>query len=481
MTFRFTSIYMLPLAAGLVLSACGTSKKSVQNNSQQQADAITSKLSVYKQMEFDRSFFDGIKEKMSGNNQRALQSFANCVKVDPNSSAAHYELARTYLQLSQLPDAEAEALKAVKLEDNNKWYKLLLAEVYKYQKKLAPATEMYEKVTQQNPEDAEYYMELANLYLYQNKPTDALKVYDRMEKQFGTNEDISLQRHRIYLETGKTDKAIEEVNKLIKADPQNISYQYILAETYLTAKQEAKAFEIYESLLQKNPNDGKTQLFVAEYYFRRGDKVKGVETLKKAFAIKSLDLDQKIKILYTQYLMPEGVPEDVKKDAYELTEILVKTHSNDAKVHAIHGDFLYQDKKLEEAREAYRKSVAIKKDIFAVWQQIFFINNELRDSKSQEKETGEALEYFPSNSLIYFFNGLAKNELKKHKEATEILESGLALNVDNPALELQYYISLGEANYRLKRYSEMDAYFDKALTLDPNNSLALNNYAYYLS
>lgn len=480
MIFRFTSLYMLPLAAGLVLSACGTSKKTVQTN-QQQADPITSKLSVYKQMEFDRSFFDGVKEKMSGNNQRALQNFANCVKVDPNNAAARYELARAYLQVSQLPAAEAEAYKAVKLEDNNKWYKLLLAEVYKYQKKLAPAADMYEKVVQQNPEDAEYYMELANLYLYQNKPNDAMKVYDRMEKQFGTNEDISLQRHRIYLETGKTDNAIAEIEKLIKADPQNISYQYILAETYLNAKQEEKAFQVYETLLQKNPNDGKTQLFMAEYYFRKGEKGKGLETLKKAFASKALDIDQKIKVLYTQYLMPEGVPEEVKKDAYELTEILVKTHNNDAKVHAIHGDFLYQDKKLEEAREAYRKSVAIKKDIFAVWQQIFFINNELRDNKSQEKETGEALELFPNNSLIYFFNGLAKNDLKKHKEAIDVLESGLALNVDNPALELQYYISLGEANYRLKRYSEMDTYFEKALNLDPNNALALNNYAYYLS
>ncbi len=482
MRFRFPSLYIFPLAAGLVFSSCGASKKTARNNTQLQApDAITDQLSVYKRMEFDRSFFDGMKEKMSGNTQRAAQSFANCVKVNPNSAAARYELARAYLQLSQITGAEAEALKAVKLDDNNKWYKLLLAEIYKYQKKLGPAIEMYEKVTRQNPNDADYYMELANLYLYQNKPADAMKVYDRLETQFGTNEDIALQRHRIYMETGKTDKAIDEINKLIKADPQNNSYQYILAETYLNAKQEEKAFEIYNNLLKKNPDDGKTQLFVAEYYFRKGNKAQGVETLKKAFASKNLDIDQKIRILYTQYLMPEGVPEDIKKDAYDLTGILVETHSTDAKVHAIQGDFFYQDRKLEEARTSYRKSVAIKKDVFAVWQQIFFINNELRDSKSQEKETGEALEYFPNNSLVYFFNGLAKNDLKKHKEAVDVLESGLALNVDNPALELQYYISLGEASYRLKRYAEMDTYFDKALALDPNNSLALNNYAYYLS
>jgi tetratricopeptide (TPR) repeat protein len=209
--------------------------------------------------------------------------------------------------------------------------------------------------------------------------------------------------------------------------------------------------------------------------------VNGLTALKKAFANPQLDIDSKIKILYTNYLMKNDLDQAGHDDASVLTETLVATHPNDAKAQAIHGDFLYQDKKLKEAREAYRKSIALQKDVFAVWQQLFFINSELQDAESQEKETEQAMEYFPSQPIVYFFNGLAKNQLKKYKAAIEVFETGLTMTVDNPALEVQYYSSIAEAHYRLKEYAESDAYFDKALAIDQTNSLVLNNYAYYLS
>ena len=46
---------------------------------------------------------------------------------------------------------------------------------------------------------------------------------------------------------------------------------------------------------------------------------------------------------------------------------------------------------------------------------------------------------------------------------------------------MQIYASLGDSFNALKKYSESDDAYNRALVLDPNNSYVLNNYAYYLS
>lgn len=475
-------IYISFLALA-VLSACHSSKKaqSAENSASAPPQRSSSRLSFMKQREFDKYFFDGVNDKISDNYQRAADDFKKAVDVDPESGAAWYELGNTYLRLQQLSDAEQAAGKAVKLDEKNTWYKLLQADIYKYEKKWPEATAVYEKLVDDNPDVDDYYFELAGLYLYQNKPDAALKTYDRIEKHFGLSEDVSLQKHRIYFQQGKYDKAEEEINKLIKSNPNNPKYYEILAETYAKAGQDDKAMAVYNDLLKKNPDDGMAQLSMADYYYKKGDKKQSFEWLTRAFNNKSLSIDAKIGILYNNYLMQPKLSDEDKANAYALAEALVKTNDNDAKSHAIYGDLLYQDKRFEEARTQYRKSLEYKKDVFAVWQQLIFTESELKDNKAMAEESEKAMDYFPNQPLLYFFNGVANIEQKNYKKAVNILEAGLNQNIENPALEGQFYTNLAEAYYRLGDNSKSDSYFEKALAKDPNNALALNNYAYYLS
>lgn len=480
MTNKSKTLY-ISIAAVLMLASCRSSKNSARAGLDDAPVQKTQKLPFGRQQEFDRYFFAGVNDKISDNYQRAADDFHKAIEADPTSSAAYYELGASLLRLQQLPEAEQAASKAVKLNESNTWYKLMLADIYKYEKKWPEATSVYEKLVNDNPDVDDYYFELAGLYLYQNKTDAALRTYDKIEKHFGLSEDVSLQKHRIYFQTGKYDKAEEEINKLITQNPSNPKYYEILAETYAKAGQDDKAMAVYNDLLKKNPDDGMAQLSMADYYFKKGDKKQSFDMLTRAFANKSLSIDAKIGILYNNYLMQPKLSDEDKANAYTLAETLVKTNDNDAKTHAIYGDLLYQDKKFEEARTQYRKSVEIKKDVFAVWQQLLFTDSELKDNKAMAEESEKAMDYFPNQPLLYFFNGVANIEQKNYKKAASVLEAGLNQNVDNPALEGQFYTNLAEAYYRLGDNSKSDSYFDKAISKDPGNVLALNNYAYYLS
>jgi len=91
------------------------------------------------------------------------------------------------------------------------------------------------------------------------------------------------------------------------------------------------------------------------------------------------------------------------------------------------------------------------------------------------------LEFFPANSSIYLFNGIAANQINKYDEAVAILNSGKELVVNDKALESEFYSQLGDAYFGLKKYEEGKENFEEALIIDPLSTLNMNNYAYRLA
>jgi len=71
--------------------------------------------------------------------------------------------------------------------------------------------------------------------------------------------------------------------------------------------------------------------------------------------------------------------------------------------------------------------------------------------------------------------------LKDFVKSKAFLESGKEFVVNNNALLEQFYSTLGDTYNELENYDASYDAYDKALVLNPENSVVLNNYAYYLS
>jgi tetratricopeptide (TPR) repeat protein len=158
-----------------------------------------------------------------------------------------------------------------------------------------------------------------------------------------------------------------------------------------------------------------------------------------------------------------------------------KAHPDNAKPYAIYGDFLMAENKVSEARDKFRKAISLDKDKFIIWNQLLTIEAQLKDDQALYDESKEALELFPTQAQFYYFNGYAAFQLQKYKEATESLEAGRALLVDDKELEVEFLQLLGDAYHKLKEHELSDEIYEKALKINPENVYVLNNYAYYLS
>jgi Tfp pilus assembly protein PilF len=176
----------------------------------------------------------------------------------------------------------------------------------------------------------------------------------------------------------------------------------------------------------------------------------------------------------------QGNPEMLDQ-GLQLTEILARTHPNDALSMAIYGDFLAMSDRFEDARKQYLSSIALDESNLTVWQQLMICESELNDMDGILNTSKKALELFPEQAVFYLYNGTANSLKKNYRDAVKTLLAGSKLVVDNDYLQNQFYIRLADAYHNLKDHELSDSYFEKSLKLDPDNPLVLNNYSYYLS
>ncbi|MEI6823428.1 MAG: hypothetical protein WCL51_15970 [Bacteroidota bacterium] len=466
----------------LVFNACKTT--SVGNDPKKKTSQKTknkpNQMSNMKRLEIDGLFIDAEKERLLGNLTDALNIYSKIINKEPENAAAYYQMSRIYEIQKKNTEALTNAQKAAEIDKNNIWYQLLLADLFKLNNRLKESTKVMEGIVNRNPENIDYYYDWANAYITEANLDGAIKVYDIIEKKIGVSEGVSLQKEKIYLNQNKFNKAVDEIEKLSAQFPEMTKYNAMIAELYMSKKMYDKALVNYNKILTKNPNEPFIHISLASYYREVGDKAKSYQELKLGFANPALDIDTKVQILLSYYSITE-IYASLKNQAFELSEILIKTHKNDAKAYSIYGDFLYRDKKYKEAKDVFKKVIEIDSTKYPVWETLLIIESELANTKDLAEESARAIELFPEQPLIYLFSGISNFELNKLDVAIKSLSKGREFVVDNDKLLVQFDTYLGDIYYKNKEYSKSFEAFKRVLKLDSDNVYVMNNYSYYLS
>lgn len=429
---------------------------------------------------YNTFLFDALKAKSLENYEEAEKKFQKCIKLDESRSLPFYELALINKLQGNLDLATEQIKEAVKLDKENRWYQLAYAEILFTNQDFKKAAIEYKKLIVKEPTNEELYFLLSDVYIYDNSFLKAIEVYDQLEEKKGVDKMLSMQKHKLYMELKRKQNAIKELLKLIEKFPNDIEALEILSEAYLLNDEKDKAFEIFKKLSVIAPNNGRVHLTLADYYREQGDNIKSFEELKLAFKSTKLGAEIKIKILvsYFQLLAVNNV---MKEQAYTLAKLLIQTHPNEVSAYAVYADILYTDNRFEEAKEQYLLVLEKDKTNSQVWSQVLFIQAEQRDFKGMLKTSEEALSYFSTDPLYYYFNGIANKWVKNYDKAISSLNMGVEFVLDNDILLLEFYSSLADSYHAIESHDLSDEYYEKALLIDSNNVLILNNYAYYLS
>jgi tetratricopeptide (TPR) repeat protein len=474
--------YLASIAiVSLLAFSCKTTHEQVKATAVQGKPIVEENtISDDNKIEFEASFIEGLKQKMIGNQQAAISLFSKCLQINPNSSSAMFELAKIHSGNGDMTSSSLLLEKAIKIDPENKWYKVLLAQIYEQGKQFKEAAGLYQQLYSNDTDNLEYLYMNAALLSSAKEYDQAIGVYNELEKKVGINDQISVEKQQIYQAMGKKKEAMGELQKLIDFNPKEPRYYGLMADYYLSEKDEANALKYYMKILEIDPENGFVLFSLTSFYKEKNDKEKAWEYARKAFMNKSLEVETKIQF----YLMITAGPDKPffsEDQISELVDILVKTNSDDYRVYTVYAEFLISKGKLVEAREQLRKVLETQKDNYMVWERMILISNDLLDFKTIYTDSEKALALFPSQPTLYGLKAVACLQLEKYAEALDVLKEGEPYLLDNKVMKIQFALYKAEACYKLDRVEEAFKSFDEVISLDPENWMAMNNYAYYLS
>lgn len=444
------------------------------------SDIAGKEFSDTKRSEYNYALTEATKQKLFGNFNQAVILYLNCLSVNPNSDISNYQLGNIYLMAGDNQKALQYTKRANEIEPSNYWYMLQLAQLYLLNSKIDSARLVFEDIVELWPRKIEINYELARIYNEKGEYNKAMEILNRIEKEFGISEPISMLKEQIYVKNKEYEKAENELRKLLDVLPEEIKYLGILAELYGTMGEYEKAEETYQEIFEIEPGNGLAQLSYAEFKRELNQYDEVFRILKTAFRNETIVIDHKLQVLI-EYLQDENDVRRFNTELGELIDDLIEMYPENYKVITIHADYLVKNEKFNEALIEYERVLAVEKSNYFIWEQAIFINSFLGDYEQVYAKTSDAIKHFPEKPVLYLFNGNALMQKQKHSDAIPVLLKGSSMVKNNNSLLVQFYSYLAESYHYTQQHIESDSFFEKAILLDQNNMIILNNYSYYLA
>ena len=438
-------------------------------------------LSGKKLRQFNELYFKAETNKNLGKTEKARELYEKLKEMDPNNAVIHYHQARVLKESGELQEAISNAEKAHKLDPDNQWYLQYLVNLYDEANLTKEYISARQRLVKLDPEKPDYRLELARAFFRNDQYKDALEQLDELEDIMGVSENVTELKKSIYLQMGDVKNAAKEIRKLIEVNPGNIEYYGSLGKIYSANGFDDKALKVYKQMLEVDSTDPRPHLDLANYYQAQGEFGKSYSHLLTAMQNPRLEIDKKVQVLVNMFNR-SGMDSTMKKAAFQILDTVTKLHPESPKIWAVTGDYYSREGQDKKALQALKKTLALDGgEKFQVWEQMLLLEVQNNMYDSLIKDGPEAIATFPNQPLPYLFTGVAYVAKNQHQEAIDYLEQGISYVFGSPRLKEQFYSQLATAHHKVKNYTKSDAYFDKALAVNPENPSTLNNYAYYLS
>jgi tetratricopeptide (TPR) repeat protein len=292
---------------------------------------------------------------------------------------------------------------------------------------------------------------------------------------------------KLYLESGKTKEGVAEGDKLLKAYPGEERYVMAFADVLAKNNQLPIAVDHLERFVAENEEVGNARMLLAGFYRDSQEETKARNLLMEVFDDPSVELGSKIIVLgaYNTELN-QSRSKNIRKEEKEtfvisLYEKLEKDNPQEASVHILGGDLFLSTGRDHEAIGEYIQAIELGDVNYEVWQNLLYLEAKVNQFDNLIKHSDQALEYFPNQAMIYYFNGYGHLRKQHNEEAVAALEQAKKLSPGNTKFLAEVNGMLGDTYNTMKQYDKSDKSYEEALSLDPESDVILNNYSYYLA
>lgn len=309
----------------------------------------------------------------------------------------------------------------------------------------------------------------------------SLEVLRRIERAEGKDMGLTSHKLRALLALRDTSDAVAEINSLLASSPRNVQYKLYAGDIYMAIGKRDSALGFYNEACQIDSTNGYAYYKLAQYYLADGDSVGYQRELEHAILQETLDLDAKTELLrdYVGKLYGDSLRRPQIKNLFET---LLVQHPHEADIRDLYSSYLIVTGDLRGAIEQQEYAVDADVANSGRWRSIMSLYGQLDDSPGAIAAGKRALEFLPDDNVINLLMGANYQSLKEYETARGYYEKAIAVTPEeDKATRSQLTASIGDLYYGRQMQDSAFIYYREAIDLDPDNLLALNNFAYYLA
>jgi len=429
--------------------------------------------------EYQFAFTEATKHFLFGNYVQAVNLYKECLRIKPQSSAAHYQLSKVYLNAGNIALAREHAKQANEYTAGNKWYLQALGDIYQMEEKYDSAIIIYNKLLAVDRDNVNIVFAIASLYEKNGNYDKALNYLSRIDEQIGLSKEVSLTRYRIYESQNLPGMAIEALKAASALSPDEYALTGMIAEFYQRHNMKDSAELYYREVFPKYRSDVNVVFSYANFLLE-SDKTDSARLLVlEVMNDRATDHITKSGYFYNVLRDEENFRKSVPI-IDTVTKAFVKGNESDIRSLSVYADVFLRLRKYSEATWALIRIVEADQSNYPALEQLIYTLNILGKTDSVLLYANRALKLNNDKPVIYLFTGSAYYQKKDYNGAINALNTGMSLTNDN-ALKLEFYSLLAESYQEIGKYSESENAFKSGLAIDKDNLGIKNNFAYYLS
>ena len=411
---------------------------------------------------------------------KAEKILNDIIADDSRCDAAWYYLGMNHIAKSDVEKAEECFQAAAAIDPSNFWYRYRLASLYALTSRQELTIDMYEKLLEDFPKKSELYFDLVELYSSQGDYDKALATISEIETVFGMTESIAMYRFNLLLSQDRRQeayKSLEEYNSKYSS-PYVLS---ALAEQYLSEYQDSLALNCYNEALELAPDYGPAVIGKAEVMRMTMKYDEYFKYLTDYFSMESEPASAKSG--YLTALLRRLDPKFMRRFTPQLDSVMNRTlqvHPTDSTALNLAGLYYYSTDRPLMAKENFGRNAEIHPSSLSANASYVEFLMYSRDWEGLSREGQKAFEKFPREVAFLEMAMMGEHNLEHYDKVVELCDRVLALDYADTSSVVRAWSTKGDVYYLLGDAKKAYKSYEKALRVDPDDIMVLNNYAYYL-
>ncbi|HEY1788155.1 MAG TPA: tetratricopeptide repeat protein [Verrucomicrobiae bacterium] len=391
---------------------------------------------------------------------KATSELERLVKMYPQASHVHYQLALAYVLENQPNKALNQSHEALDLDSHSIEAAFLLAQLELKTGDTDSAIDLLKQFVRNQPDLIQAKLLLAEAYRVQNNFNGALEIYQQLEQAFPKNPQIPLLAGATFIQQLNETAARQEFNRALAITPGNLDAQEELAQLDLADHQYATAQKRVEQIVTKNPQQAFPQILLAKIFLSKGETNQAITALSKASTLpEGSSADLLLAQLYS----------NSKQDQKALETLNVVLGNNPKDVGALMLVGLIQSdlKNYRAAADAYEKLLGIDPQYSPALNNLAWLySDNLGDVNKAYDLAQHARQLLPADPATADTLGWVLFQKRQYPSALKLFQESANQLSDNA--EVQFHV--GIAHYMLMDEDAARSAFQRALNLNKEYS-----------